>query len=350
MSHDRSSPRPHSPAARSGRRNWRLVGAACALAMAAGLAVAAPSRAQQTGTVSGTVMFDGSPLPDVSVFLWVGSPRLTCTDADGEFRFDDVPLGVDLVSATGTTSPEQCENYRFRAPDGRLLLTEFYDGNEGVAIFDTFQVTSADPGFEISYTPRVSPVGEAVCGGEFATIVGTPGDDVLTGGPGSDVIVGSDGDDTIRGRGGLDKICGGSGDDTIDGGSGGDWIRGGPGADVLRGGAGDDTLLGESGDDTARGNAGNDDIWGLSGRDTLIGDKGADTIRGGKHADTIRGGSGRDALHGQGGDDTIEGGTNDDKMWGNNGRDDLTGGRGIDTANGGRGRDTCTAEVEIRCP
>ncbi|MGZ5214522.1 MAG: hypothetical protein ACXWEN_12345, partial [Actinomycetota bacterium] len=40
------------------------------------------------------------------------------------------------------------------------------------------------------------------CQGQVATIVGTPGDDVITGTPGNDVIVGLGGNDVINGMGG----------------------------------------------------------------------------------------------------------------------------------------------------
>src|SRR4051794_33210814 len=50
------------------------------------------------------------------------------------------------------------------------------------------------------------------CQGLPATIVGTPGDDVITGTPGPDVIVGLDGRDEIHARAGDDVVCAGPGD------------------------------------------------------------------------------------------------------------------------------------------
>src|SRR5687767_10966359 len=47
------------------------------------------------------------------------------------------------------------------------------------------------------------------CAGKQATIVGTPGTDILTGTEANDVIVGGGGLDQIRGRGGDDVICAG---------------------------------------------------------------------------------------------------------------------------------------------
>lgn len=66
------------------------------------------------------------------------------------------------------------------------------------------------------------PVRPPKCGGKVATIVGTPGPDVLRGTPGPDVIVGRGGNDVIRGRRGRDVICGGPGRDRLMGGPGRD--------------------------------------------------------------------------------------------------------------------------------
>jgi VCBS repeat-containing protein len=116
------------------------------------------------------------------------------------------------------------------------------------------------------------------CFGVAATIVGTPGDDVIRGTNGDDVIVGGRGDDRINGRGGDDLICGRSGDDTIRGGSGDDRVRGWRGDDVIKGGAGDDRLLG-----------------GLQA-DKLLGGSGDDILNGGPASDECDGGPGANHL------------------------------------------------------
>src|SRR5205807_6990972 len=74
---------------------------------------------------------------------------------------------------------------------------------------------------------------ELTCRGRIATIIGTPGDDLIRGTPAPDVIVGLGGGDLIFGGGGNDVICGGEGDDSIDGGAGDDVIDGGAGNDGL---------------------------------------------------------------------------------------------------------------------
>ena len=116
-----------------------------------------------------------------------------------------------------------------------------------------------------------------ICNGLEATIVGTPGDDVINGTNGDDVIVGLGGNDVINGGNGNDVICGNAGDDTINGGNLDDLLFGGFGNDALSGGNGNDSLAGDA------------------GNDSLIGDKGDDTLTGGTGADSFSGGQGVDA-------------------------------------------------------
>ena len=67
-----------------------------------------------------------------------------------------------------------------------------------------------------------------------ASIVGTPGPDVMIGTRGADVIDSLGGDDTVHS---------GRGDDVVDGGAGADTLEGGRGADALGGGSGEDITL-----------------------------------------------------------------------------------------------------------
>lgn len=301
-------------------RALAVVSFAVSLVLTAMMSTAA---ADDVGTVSGTVTLDGQPLPDVEVFLWVGFPRLTCTDSQGEFMFADVPFNVSLVSATGPGSPEHCKNFWFRAPGGTELLTQFYEGHDGVPLFDQFFVTPADPNFVIDYTPRRAAAHEKVCVGQLATVVGTTGDDVLAASPGANVVYGDAGNDIIEGHAGpFDLLCGGPGNDRIYGYGGPDTLVGGPGIDRLYGGGGIDVILGGGGRDILRGQAGNDIIWGFGGNDTALG------------------GQGRDVIRGNAGDDVLRG---------NLGWDRIYGGPGIDTAYGGPGKDKCWAETEISC-
>jgi VCBS repeat-containing protein len=112
------------------------------------------------------------------------------------------------------------------------------------------------------------------CFGVTATIVGTPGDDVIRGTNGPDVIVAGRGDDRINGRGGDDLICGRSGDDEI------------------RGGNGDDRVLGWRGDDLILGGSGNDRLLGGLKADKILGGSGDDFLDGGAATDECDGGPG----------------------------------------------------------
>jgi uncharacterized delta-60 repeat protein len=96
------------------------------------------------------------------------------------------------------------------------------------------------------------------CRGREATIVGSPGRDVLIGTPRRDVIVALAGDDRVRARGGGDIVCGGAGADRIDGGPGTDLLLGQAGNDVLNGGDGADILRGGPGRDVCTGGPGRD--------------------------------------------------------------------------------------------
>jgi Ca2+-binding RTX toxin-like protein len=107
----------------------------------------------------------------------------------------------------------------------------------------------------LAMTALVTPAAPAgtkthECFGEAATIVGTPGDDVLIGREDTaDVIVGLGGDDIIFGAEDInattapgDRLCGGSGDDRIRGGVGEDRTQGGSGEDDVDGSFGFDVI------------------------------------------------------------------------------------------------------------
>lgn len=113
-----------------------------------------------------------------------------------------------------------------------------------------------------------------MCFGQVATIVGTPGDDVIDGTHRDDVIVALGGNDVVRGRGGNDLICGGEGDDDL---------RGGPGNDTLVGGDGNDFIAGKQDNDLLMGDQGDDTLLGNSGDDILEGNEGSDYCHGGPH-------------------------------------------------------------------
>jgi Ca2+-binding RTX toxin-like protein len=191
------------------------------------------------------------------------------------------------------------------------------------------------------------------CGAFAATVIGTPGDDVLTGTARHEVIVGLDGDDTILGRGGGDWICGNAGNDTL---STQDRQR--DPMVVVYGGPGDDTITLTGAGDTlhrAFGGAGNDRIdcghatysfvdfrsataplrvnlaAGTAtgeGVDVLLNCKGAG---GARFDDELIGSAERNWFTGGGGADRIVAGAGNDSLYGNEGNDILDGGAGVDS-------------------
>ncbi len=215
------------------------------------------------------------------------------------------------------------------------------------------------------------------CGGHWATIVGTSGDDVIQGTNGPDVIQGRAGNDLINGddpgigaNGGDDIICGGDGDDEIHGWGGSDIIYGGAGNDILLGEFAGNVIYGGPGDDLisvtqiAFGGEGNDQIFAGEGDQNCIflGEDGDDILVGGKGNDILSGGHGSDFLYGYEGNDYLFGGPSDghlyrsfpqliftdgsvcgdvdwDFMWGGDGDDVILGEGGNDWIDGGPGKD-----------
>ncbi len=161
-----------------------------------------------------------------------------------------------------------------------------------------------------------------LCGGEVATIVGTPGNDVLVGTPGRDVISGLQGDDFIDGLAGDDVLCGGFGSDVL---------VGSDGFDLLFGAQGDDTLY-AAGQELLIPPFVLDDVRGAR----MFGGAGNDLIVGSDRWDRMQGGPGNDRLLGFAGNDWMRGGPGTDHVIGHNGSDDLLGGGGSDVVLGDR--------------
>jgi uncharacterized repeat protein (TIGR01451 family) len=127
---------------------------------------------------------------------------------------------------------------------------------------------------------KAAPPGRgAKCGGRKATLVGTPGPDLLKGTPRRDVIVASRGNDRIFTDGGRDVICAGAGRDTVKAGGRSDKVFGGRGADRLLGMGGGDTLRGGAGPDLLKGGRGSDRLVGGRGNDRCFGGPGRDLFR-----------------------------------------------------------------------
>jgi Ca2+-binding RTX toxin-like protein len=242
----------------------------------------------------------------------------------------------------------------------------------------------------VSSAAILSPAGpahaaDATCHGVPATIVGTPGADVVHGTARRDVIVGLGGNDTIHAGGGNDLVCGGVGADRLYGGSGddrlygdrdrlrhvqedgverdGDTLHGGTGNDRLSAGADDrgaDIVVPDviSWDESAHGvhldlrtriahGEGVDRFTG--GSFTVEGSAHGDLVEGSARRDRIDTGAGPDVVRARGGNDVVNVGTRSPShrsvahVWGGDGNDRLTatgrarifGGGGDDRLEGG---------------
>ena len=102
-----------------------------------------------------------------------------------------------------------------------------------------------------------------------------------------ETVIGGSGPDILRGDRSAENLVGGSGNDVLGGGSGGD---------ALIGLLGDDMLQGDDGDDVLRAAAGNDVLLGMNDEDRLAAGPGDDFLFGGFGSDILKGKSGIDRL------------------------------------------------------
>lgn len=174
--------------------------------------------------------------------------------------------------------------------------------------------------------------GQQLCDGLQVTIMGTPGDDVLTGTPGPDVIFAAQGNDIIFGFAGDDVICAGQGNDIV---------VGGQGFDVLFGAQGNDVMFAADGSSKAdRTDSKGARMYGGAGNDLIVGSTRWDRMQGGIGVDNLAGFEGKDWMRGGGGNDFLDGGGNADDMNGGNGADRMLS-IGGDTLRGSNGNDLC---------
>ena len=159
------------------------------------------------------------------------------------------------------------------------------------------------------------------CFDRAATIVGTPGDDVLTGREDTaDVIVGLGGDDLIFGAEDVNAATGPG--DRLCGGPGADYVRGGVGEDRIQGGADADDVDGSfSYDITTRGGPGNDVVEDCDSEYTggvrrIHGGPGDDHVCIDTDSARMHGGRGNDVLvdYDCGSDSRLSGGIGDDRL------------------------------------
>jgi Ca2+-binding RTX toxin-like protein len=147
--------------------------------------------------------------------------------------------------------------------------------------------------------PAAAQTPPPTCAGQYATIVGTDGDDILTGTDGDDVVsLGAGSDQFWHGGAGNDVVCGGPGQDHLVGEAGNDWLDGGGGPDTVYGGAGEDVVHGGAGNDSIHGDDFDPSGTDFDGADQVYGDDGDDGIGGeaGTGADVIEGGEGTDQI------------------------------------------------------
>jgi Ca2+-binding RTX toxin-like protein len=195
--------------------------------------------------------------------------------------------------------------------------------------------------------PGTSCAGANVAG-DFETINGSSGNDLLIGDADSETIYGNGGIDIIRGLGGNDTLGNrgsspsGLSANALFGGAGDDLLYATSGApDSFQGGGGFDTVSFQSllaGVVVTQDDTSNDGTPGMGADvaddiERIIGTGYGDTITGNAGPNAILGGPGPDSLFGLGGDDVLSG---------QGGNDDLNGGGGTDTCSQGGGTGSIT--------
>jgi uncharacterized repeat protein (TIGR01451 family) len=278
----------------NGRLTKRLLGAM----PIAVLVFANVGSAQEPGSSNLRITKSDSPDPvrvGAQLTYTIGVENLGPTPATGVTVTDNLPQGVDLVSASGPSGACAVQGGRITCAIGALapVGVDYGGAPASVTIVVVPRSTGAirntatvkgDQKDPVSRNNRASAttrvIGAPTCRGLTATISGTPGDDALFGTPGPDVIVGLGGNDRVVSEAGRDLICAGPG---------GDYIGAGTAADRVFAGPGRDRLLGRGGPDLLRGSGGNDVLKGGRGSDRLRGGRGFDRCSGGAGSDSIRG-------------------------------------------------------------
>jgi uncharacterized repeat protein (TIGR01451 family) len=274
----------------------RIMGAAAVLAIfGLSMLLVGPSRGAPAPSGSADLSLTTSDSPDpvttggaLTYSIQVANAGLDV--ATNVIVTDNLPKGVSFVSADstqgscvaggkknsqkvtcalGTLAPNVDPAYNPTPVTIRVLAPQ-----KAATISNTASVAGdlKDPNPKNNSATATTQVVEApapTCSGRRATIVGTPGDDVLVGSAGNDVILARAGNDRILSFRGSDVICAGAGNDLVKSGAGPDHVFGGPGADRLFGGAGGDALRGGRGPDLLVGGPGDDSCSGRPGLDTL---------------------------------------------------------------------------------
>lgn len=166
-------------------------------------------------------------------------------------------------------------------------------------------------------------------GFESASLIGSPGNDILFGLAGGNMIDGGKGHDVIHASLGNDTLYGGEGWDTFHIAGGNDTVYGGPGNDTYYIASGANATVSEysrEGTDTVYtadgGGFGVERIFLTGSADAVI------TGFGG--ANLLVGNSGNNVLYAEEGNDELQGGEGFDQLFGGTGKDVLIGGAGGD--------------------
>jgi uncharacterized repeat protein (TIGR01451 family) len=230
-----------------------------------------------------------------SLTYTIGVENLGPAPATGVTVTDNLPKGVDLLSATGPAGACAAQGGKVTCGLGALDPVGINYGGAQVTVTivvvpratGTIRNTATVKGDQKDpvkgnnkATASTRVLGAPTCRGVAATVSGTGGADVLVGTAGPDVIVALGGNDRIVSRAGRDLICAGGGADSIGAGTA---------ADRVFAGAGPDRLLGRGGPDLLKGSGGNDVLKGGGGADRLRGGRGVDRCVGGGGADSTRG-------------------------------------------------------------
>lgn len=286
--------RPNS----SHRRGFRLALALVPAVLLVALAFAHAGSAAPAGSADLKVTKADSPDParvGANLTYAIGVENLGPSPASGVTVTDNLPRGVDLVSATGPAGPCPAQGGKVTCAIGSLdpvgvnyggvqaqvMIVVVPRGAGTIRNTATVKGDQKDPvkaNNKATATTRV--LGAAGCRGFTASVVGTAGADVLVGTPGPDVIAAFGGSDRIVGLAGRDLVCAGGGADRIGAGSAADRVFAGPGPDRLLGRGGPDLLKGSSGNDVLKGGPGADRLRGGRGFDRCLPGPGLNSVRG----------------------------------------------------------------------
>ena len=282
----------------SHRRRFRPALALVPALLLAALAFANAGSAAPAGSANLKITKADSPDPvrvGANLTYTIGVENLGPSPASGVTVTDNLPKGVDLVSAVGPAGPCAAQGGKVTCSIGSLNPVGVSYGGvptqmtivvvprsagtiRNVATVKGDQKDPVNANNKATAATRV--LGAVSCRGFTATVTGTSGDDVLFGTPGPDVIAALGGSDQVFALAGRDLVCAGSGADRVASGSAADRVLAGAGPDRLIGRGGPDVLKGSGGNDVLKGGRGSDRLRGGRGFDRCLPGPGLDSVRG----------------------------------------------------------------------